>query len=560
MNRKPLHSHVLAAKRYADAVVSGEIDACRFVKAACARHLNDLERQRDAAFPYRFDPVAGEKVCKFAELLPHIKGEWAGKLIRLEPWQSFILSTLFGWVRKSDGKRRFRELYAEIPRKNGKSVFGAVIGLYMFTADGEAGAEVYSGATTEKQAWEVFRPAKLMATRADGFSGHFGVQVNASNMAIVDQAAKFEPIIGNPGDGASPHCAIIDEYHEHRTPDQYDTMITGMGARLQPLTVIITTAGTNLSGPCYDKRATVVKLLDGVIENEELFAIIYTLDDDDDWTDFALWKKANPNYGVSVYEDYLRARHREAIQQASRQNIIQCKHLNRWMNADTAWMNMVAWRKCQDAAIREEDYREWDCVIGLDLASKTDLASMVKLFSRVNDDGNREYAAFATHYLNEDTAESPSNSHYAGWVKEGWMTATPGNVTDYAYIEDDILDAAKNYNVVEVAFDPFQATYITTRLAEQGVNMVEYGSTVRNMSEPMKEVEAAVLSGRLKHNGDPVFTWAMSNVVAHYDRKDNIFPNKERPENKIDPVVALIMATGRAMVAKQETSVGLEVW
>jgi phage terminase large subunit-like protein len=326
MNRKPLHSHVLAAKRYADAVVSGEIDACRFVKSACARHLSDLERQRDAAFPYRFDPVAGEKVCKFAELLPHIKGEWAGKLIKLEPWQSFILSTLFGWVRKTDGKRRFRELYAEIPRKNGKSVFGAVIGLYMFTADGEAGAEVYSGATTEKQAWEVFRPAKLMATRADGFAGHFGVQVNASNMAIVDQAAKFEPIIGNPGDGASPHCAIIDEYHEHRTPDQYDTMITGMGARLQPLTVIITTAGTNLSGPCYDKRATVVKLLDGVIENEELFAIIYTLDDDDDWTDFTLWRKANPNYGVSVYEDYLRARHREAIQQASRQNIIQCKH------------------------------------------------------------------------------------------------------------------------------------------------------------------------------------------------------------------------------------------
>jgi phage terminase large subunit-like protein len=230
------------------------------------------------------------------------------------------------------------------------------------------------------------------------------------------------------------------------------------------------------------------------------------------------------------------------------------------MNADTAWMNMVAWRKCQDTAIREDDYREWDCIIGLDLASKTDLASMVKLFSRVNDDGNREYAAFATHYLNEDTAESPSNSHYAGWVKEGWMTATPGNVTDYAYIEDDILDAVKSFNVIEVAFDPFQATYITTRLAEQGVNMVEYGSTVRNMSEPMKEVEAAVLSGRLKHNGDPVFTWAMSNVVAHYDRKDNIFPNKERPENKIDPVVALIMATGRAMVAKQETSVGLEVW
>ena len=211
--------------------------------------------------------------------MPHVKGEWARKrmTLKLEPWQKFILSTLFGWKRAKDGLRRFREAYIEVPRKNGKSCFVAPMGLYMLVADGEEGAEVYSGATTEKQAWEVYGPARIMAKRAEGFMEHYGVDVRAKNMNLIGSASRFEPLIGDPGDGASPHCAIVDEYHEHDSPRLYDTMITGMGARRQPLIIVITTAGFNLGGPCYDMRLRAGKVLDRTLQDEELFAIVYTI-------------------------------------------------------------------------------------------------------------------------------------------------------------------------------------------------------------------------------------------------------------------------------------------
>lgn len=453
-----------------------------------------------------------------------------------------------------------------IPTHN--SILAACIGLYMLTEDREPGSEVYSGAGTEKQAMEVFRPARLMAMKAGGFKDHYGIEVGAMNLAVISTASKFEPIIGNPGDGASPHCAIVDEFHEHRTPNLYDTMITGMGSRTQPLVVIITTAGVDLAGPCYDKRGQVTNILerkDG-FENEEVFGVIYTLDDEpytiegksfpaDDWTDFTCWGKANPNAGVSILDDYLPTRHREAMQRASRQNVIRCKHLNQWMNADVAWMNMVAWRKCADPGMRLNDFKGRRCYMALDLASKTDLSVLVILFPDEDENGRKTCAVFVNHYLPEDATEGADKSHYAGWAKEGWLTLTPGNVTDYSYIADDMRDMKSRFEIIEVPYDPFQATYLATQLLDEGFPMVEYGATVKNFSQPMKELEALVLSGALRHDGNPVLTWEMSNVVAHTDRKDNIFPNKERAENKIDGPVAVIMALAREMVHREERSV-----
>lgn len=563
----PRGSYSRAALKYAQAVVAGIIPACKWVRLAAQRHLDDLDLSRRKSFPFRFDKHKAHQVCWFIENLQHTKGKWAGKPLELSDWQKFAVCSIFGWVRKKDGMRRFREAYIEVPRKNGKSQFAAAIGLYMLTEDGEPGAEVYSGATTEKQAWEVFKPARLMARKDEEFLEYYGVTVNASNLSIVETGSKFEPIIGDPGDGASPHCAIVDEFHEHKDPRQYDAHITGMGARTQPLMLVITTAGTNLGGPCYDKRNQVLKILSGVFDNDEIFGIIYTLDDaekdetgaivkpEDDWTDFSNWKKANPNFGVSVFEDYLRARHKEAIQRASRQNIIRCKHLNQWVNAATAWMNMVAWRRCANPDLRAEDFLGQSCWLAIDLASKVDLAELVRVFKWADDEGQEHFAAFCNHYLPEEATEGEDKSHYAGWAREGWITLTPGNVIDYEYIKDDMRDFKSAFEIREVPFDPFQATQLSVEMLSEGFPMVEFGATVKNFSQPMKEWEALVLSGRFHHNGDPVLTWMVSNVLARIDKKDNIFPQKEREENKIDGAVAIIMAIGRSLLSSETRSI-----
>jgi len=541
------YPHVNTANRYARDIVSGKIPACEFVKLACQRHLNDLKREKNKNFIYRFDRAAGEKICVFAELLPHVKGKWAGQNIQLQPWQCFILAVLFGWLKKSDGLRRFIEFYDEVPRKNGKSIIGAVISLYMFCADGEPGAEVYSGATTEKQAWEVFRPAKLMVERTPALREHYGIEVCAKNLHSIESGSRFEPLIGKPGDGSSPHCSIVDEYHEHKTPDLHDTMKTGQGARTQPMLGVITTGGVNLQCPCYDKRNEAIKVLRGEIENDELFAIIYTIDDSDDWEDFDNWIKANPNYGVSVNKEFLARQHRDALQIASKQNILRCKHLNQWMNADVAWMNMAELRKCADTSLEISQVSHLPCYVGLDLASKIDIAGMIFVF--VDD---KDIYAFWKNYLPKQTIDRPENRHYQTWRHEDRIIETGQAVTDYALIESDLLEAAAIFNIEAIAYDPFQATQFFTRMDSVGLPMVEVRNTVLNFSEPMKELEARIMSGKFHYDGDPVATWFFSNVVAHTDKKDNIFPHKEFAQNKIDGVVSLIMAMNRILVGPEE--------
>ena len=322
---RKLYPHVEAAMGYVDGVLSGRISSCRFIKLACQRHLDDLKKAEEPDYPFYFDPAKAERVCRFVEMMIHTKGKWQRQPLILEPWQLFSIVVPWGWMRRSNHKRRFTEIYEEEPRKNAKSTKLAALGNYMLTADGEPGAEVYCGATSEKQAWEVFKPARLMALWNDEYRDAFSIHVGAKNLAILDGGSKFEPVIGNPGDGSSPSYAIIDEYHEHKTPDQYDTMKTGMGAREQPMLHIITTAGTDISGPCYAKRQEAIKVLEGVLENDALFVLIYALDESDDWKDFAVWAKTNPNLGVSIFEDYLRQVHAETLASAEKQNINLCK-------------------------------------------------------------------------------------------------------------------------------------------------------------------------------------------------------------------------------------------
>ncbi|WP_230431815.1 terminase large subunit [Plesiomonas shigelloides] len=554
------YPNVNSGNGYARDVVSGKIPACRYVKLACQRHLDDLEKQKDKDWPYRFDKDIAERVCVFVQMLPHTKGEWAAKrqCITLEPWQRFNLMNVFGWVKKGSGTRRFREAYNEIPRKNGKSALASGVGLYCFAMDGEFGAEIYSGATTEKQAWEVFRPARLICQRTPQLCEAKGIEVNASNMNIPADGSRFEPLIGNPGDGQSPHCALVDEYHEHDDDALYTTMVTGMGARRQPLIYIITTAGFNIEGPCYDKRREVIAMLEGTIPNDELFGIIYTIDPEDDWTSPDSLRKANPNFGVSVFEDFLISQLRRAIASPRFTNKFKIKHLNLWVSAKSAFFNMEKWNACANEYLTLDQFHGCECTLGLDLARKLDMNSMVRLFWR-EIDGKRHYYCIAPKFwIPEDTAfnndEPGSAERWQKFIASGHLYTTDGAEIDYREILEEAKLVRDTAVIKQSAIDPAGATALSHDMDSEGLNPITITQNFTQMSDPMRELEAAIESGRFHHDGNPIMTWCISNVVGkHYAGNDDVVrPVKESAENKIDGAVALIMAIGRAMLNEAE--------
>lgn len=544
--------HVTKANQYARKVVQGKIVACRLIKLACQRYLDDLEQSKSSNYPYRFDKDAAEDACEFIELLPHTKGEWSARkeLLKLEPSQCFLVVNIFGWLVKKTGKRRFREIYYQVARKNAKSIMAAACGLYMFCADFEAGAEVYCGATTEKQAMEVFKPARMMCKRTPELLEYYGIQVNASNISIPDDESKFEPLIGNPGDGGSPSCAIIDEYHEHKNNDQYETMDTGMGARIQPLKLITTTAGKLFAGPCYEKYKEGIQMLEGALEIETLLVVIYEKDEDTDWKTVKALKQANPLMGVAVNEDYLRNQQFLAIQNASRTNSFQTKHLNMWVGSDTAYFNIEAWRRCGDDNLKIEDFASDECVYALDLASKIDICAWLLAFKRVID-GKDHYYFFCRFYVPEDTVANLNHfkQSYEKWINEGHLTETDGAEIDFDFIREEVLEQTGKYQVNEIAYDPWRATQLSHQLTAAGATTVEIPQNRRHLSEPMKELNAAILSGRVHHDNNPVLTWMISNVAPDEDSKGNLQPKKDKaaPQNKIDGGVAAIMAVARLM-------------
>nr|WP_307734455.1 terminase large subunit [Xanthomonas albilineans] len=490
------------AYRYAEAVVAGDILACRWVQRACQRQLDDLARYTGKASPYRFNPKLKDKqgrtflpadnLCAFIERLPHVKGPLAGASIQLEPWQVFILSTAFGWVRP-DGKRRFRRSYIEVPRGNAKSTLSSAVSLYMLTADGEGGAEVYSLATTRDQARIVFGDAQTMARRSAGFRSRFAVNVGAHNMHVLGSGSKFEALSaeGSTLDGLNIHFGCIDELHAHKTRTVYDVVETGMGKRDNSLLWVITTAGSNRAGICYEVRTFVTKLLDGVIQDDTQFGIIYGLDEGDSWDTEQALIKANPNWGISVRPEVLGPLQAKAMQLPSAINNFKTKHLNEWVNAHTAWMDMRAWDACADSTLDLDDFDGQPCWIGLDLASKTDIAALMVVFQ--HPDIADAYAVFGKYYLPEDTVQAAGNSQYPGWMRSGRLTVTVGNVIDFSWIEADLIQMASRFEIQAVAFDPFQATQLSTRMLAEGLPMIEVRPTVLNFSEPMKTLEALVL-------------------------------------------------------------------
>jgi phage terminase large subunit-like protein len=549
----PIRDHAKIAHQYALDVVAKKVPGGPWVRKAAQRHLDDLAKVKEViGYPYRFDADRGARVCRFVELLPHVKGQWAARAEKLvlSPWQCFILCCIFGWLRAKDGRRRFRSVYLEIPRKNGKSILAAGIGLYMLLADNEFGAEVYSGATTEKQAWEVFGPARLMLKNTPDLAERLGAEVWAKQLSVIDKNSKFQPIIGNPGDGASPSCAIVDEYHEHDTPNLHDTMETGMGAREQPLMLIITTAGYNVAGPCHEKHDELRKVLEKSLVNESMFGIIFGIDEADDWADPKVLLKANPNFGVSVDGEFLESQQRAAMANPVQQTKFKTKHLNMWCSVLTGWMNMQMWTMAADPMLDEDELAGCDCVFAIDLASKSDLCSEQRLYWKtLPGNAKPHFYLFGTYWLPEAAIEEqgPNRAHYQKWVRTGLLTPTDGATVDFDLITETILDDAKKRRPREIVYDPYNATQMAQALVTEKMQTVEFTQNASNFALPMDEIVAALKDGRFHHDGNEMTTWCFSNVVARPAKKGLFAPSKSKPHQKIDGAIAAIMAMSRSV-------------
>lgn len=540
------------AVQYEADVLSGKVLACEFVKKAVRRNQEDRRRYKEHGL-YAFSESEGNRVCKFIELLTHTKGALAGQKIKLEPWQIWILTTIFGWRRRSDGGRRFRRVYIEVPRGNGKSCLSSSVALYCLLADREPGAEVYSFATTRDQAKIVFGDAKQMCVANQALRQNFGLEVLANALYVPRTNSTFQAksAEGSTLDGLNTHFACVDELHAHKTRAVYDVVETSMGKRLNSLLWVITTAGFDTSGICYEVRTMVRGVLDGTIQDETQFGVIYTIDEDDDWTTEEALIKANPNWGVSVMPDVIIPLQKKAMAIASATNNFKTKHLDVWCSAGTAWMDLVAWNRC--GHVRDlDDMLGKPCVIGLDLGAKNDVTAKVIVFKEQDESGKPRFYVSTKLYLPEVAIEKSTNSQYQGWADTGAITVTGGAMTDLSRIEEEIREDLSRFDVQAIAYDPWQATQLAVNLSEDGAPMVEYRNTVQNLSEPMKWLEALVQDGKLTHDENPAMDWMMGNVVAKLDAKDNIYPRKERYEQKIDGPVALIYGLAMCLSERDE--------
>jgi phage terminase large subunit-like protein len=569
--------HLDRAQRYMEGVAAGAIDSCEYIRLAVQRQLDDLaagevhwEYEDDAGDPvsltYTFNEQRATAPCVFLEALPHIKGKWArqGLTISLQDWQCWAVTTLYGWI-DQHGNRRFRVCYLEVPRKNAKSTIMAGLGLYHLSADDEPGAEVYSAATTRDQAKVSWSIAHSMAKRTPGLRSHLGVRTPAQSITAPGDAY-FRPVSADSDtlDGLNPAAALIDELHAHKSSGVVDVLETGMGARSQPMQLEITTAGTNREGICYRHRDYTIRVLRGQVDDPTWWGAIYTIDATDDWKDSTAWRKANPNWGVSVDPVDFRRQANKAVDMASAMASFKTKRLNIWSQVDSAFFNMERWADCERQTAMD-DWAAEPCILTLDLASKRDLAALVLSWYPVID-GRQHLVLQARGWVPEQALEEgPNKDIYTAWRDSGHLTVTPGNITDFDVIELDIKALAVQLNLLECAFDPFQATQLATHLAKAGVPMVELGATVRNFSEPMKELDAMTQKHHRKgkrvhapvviHDGNPVLDWCMSNVVAHVDRKDNVFPRKDADWKKIDAAVCAIMAMSRWLAPRKGDSV-----
>ena len=498
---------------------------------------------------YWFDERAAMVASAFFErLLVHTKGEWAGQPFLLEDWQQEeIIRPLFGWKRL-DGTRRYRTAYIEVPRKNGKSTLAAGIALLLLFADDEPGAEIYSCAADREQAAIVFDEAKAMVKASPVLSRR--CEVYKRSIVVPGTRSVYRVLSADAytKHGLNAHGVIFDELHAQPNRDLWDVMNTSTGARRQPLVVAITTAGYNRESVCWEQHEYARQVQAEIIPDDTFLPVLYAADEDDDWLDENVWAKANPNLGVSVKLDYLRNEARRAENVPAYQNTFRRLHLNQWTQQETRWLSLQDWDACGEP-FNERLLEGAVCYGGLDLASSSDIASFVLCFpSEVGEP--EQYVWLPFFWIpRENMVERARKDRvpYDAWVRDGLITATEGNVIDYGYIVRDIEALGERFNIREIAFDRWGAFQVSQALEGAGFTMVGFGQGFASMAAPTKELLRLLLDGKLRHGGHPVLRWMADNMVVSTDAAGNVKPNKAKSREKIDGIVAGIMALDRAV-------------
>nr|WP_254452320.1 terminase TerL endonuclease subunit [Roseicella sp. DB1501] len=490
---------------------------------------------------------------RFASLLENIKGPQAGKPLSLLPWQKFVFANIFGWVERGTETRRFRSATVWVPRGNGKTTVAAPIALYLTFVEGEGGAEGYAAAVTRDQAKILFDTAKNMVSRSTKFRAAYGVEVGAHAIYQTRSASKLLAVSSDAKalDGLNVQVAILDEIGSHKTPEVYDVMLTATGKRRHPLLLSISTATGNLAGIGKSLHDYAARVLEGKQADERLFAVIWAADAEDDIWNPATWRKVNPSWGLAVQPDAIEGIAKQARNNPSQESAFKTRHLNIWVGADDALFSTSAFNACA-RKITISDFEGREAHIGCDLSSKIDLTAISLCIPERQPDGSLHYTVFCRSYNNRASVDEARNAAYPNWEAEKRLIVTDGNTTDFGTIEADILDLCRRFKVLSVAYDPWNATQLAQRLAAEGVPVVEYRQNTGTLSEPTKEFDAAMRSGRLHHDGDPILGWCISNVVGQYDARANVYPKKPRNEQKIDTALATIMSVGRAMLAEPE--------
>lgn len=548
--------------QYVSDVLTGAQVACHQVKLACQRHIDDLAYGADRGL--WFDERAARRVVAFFPLiLRHSKGKWSGTPFTLEPWQQFTMGSLFGWKR-ADGTRRFRSAYIEVARKAGKSTLLSGAGLYLLVADGEPGAEIYNAATKIEQARIVHQEALRMVRQSPLLKQELKIAKN--NIHSLTTFSKFEPLGSNSEtlDGLNVHAGLVDEIHAHPDAGVWDVLQTGMGSRTQPLMIGISTAGFNRHGFGYTLRDYTEKVLDGTFVDDSWWGVIYTLDRDpetgqvEDWENEAAWVKANPNLGISKFIDVMRDGARRAKAQASAVNNFLTKELNVWTTATERAINMETWKRCSAGAVDMKSLYGRRCWMAVDLSTTTDMTAAVLVFEP-DDSGVRPVVC--RFWMPEDNVFERVKSDRVpldAWARDGYIDLTPGNVIDDAFILAQIKNDLTLFDVQEVAYDPWNATWLANQLQAEGMDekrLVAFRQGYVSMNPTMDQLEKALGRREFNHQGNPVLTWMASNLVFARDPAGNKKPDKSKSSERIDGVVALAMALYRSVLAVDIRSV-----
>lgn len=541
-----------AATQYAIRVADGSEPAGPWVRMAARRHLDDLERGAERGLQWHPDRAA--HAIGFIECLRHYQGRTAGELFKLSPFQLFVVGSLFGWY--TGESRRFRVAYVEIGKGNGKTPLAAAIALYGLVADGEAGAEIYSAATSRDQASICFHDAQQFVRASTPLMQR--IEIGKANLAYLATSSYFRPVSaeGKGLDGKRPHIVVVDELHEHPSGIVVEKMRAGTKGRTRALIFEITNSGYDQTTVCWEHHDYSTKVLQGVLVNDAWFAYISALDDGDDpFEDESCWAKANPNLGISVTPEYLREQVLEARNIPSKRGLVLRLNFCRWTQARENWVDLYRWDEC-DHPVAEEELAGRACYGGLDLATVSDINALAWLFPPQHD-GER-WKVLLRCWVPEDTMRRRIEKAllpYDQWQRAGLLRTTPGNVSDYNFIKAQIVDDMARFDVREIAFDRWNATSLVTDLMEQhSAPMVQFGQGFASMAAPMKDLERLYLDGKLAHGGNALLRWMASNLVATQDPAGNTKPDRAESTEKIDGMVALLMAVGRAMAAPNTAS------